>query len=150
VVGLGRNAQLSSSNYYSLEVRTQTKDHVGEVRSSIDLPDYIKKNANFKSKWHHIAVAYREGRLKIYVDQNRLYSLQDLGIRPRAIAFGATGDQAEPATLANVRIANGAGIRIGDTKFTDARIVTHGINFDTDKATLRPESMGTFNAIAKS
>jgi len=32
-------------------------------------------------------------------------------------------------------------------KFTDAKIVTHGINFDVDKATLRPESMGTLNQI---
>jgi len=49
--------------------------------------------------------------------------------------------------LANVRIANGAGIKIVDKKFTDAKIVTHGINFDTDKATLKPESMGTLNMI---
>ena len=140
---------LSNSNYYSLDVRTQTKDHVGEVRASVDLPEYIKKNPSFKNQWHHIAVAFREGRLKIYVDQNRLYSLQDLGVRPRAVAFGAMGEQTKPATLANVRIANGAGIKIGDTKFTDAKIVTHGINFDSDKATIKPQCMGTFNAVAK-
>jgi outer membrane protein OmpA-like peptidoglycan-associated protein len=34
-------------------------------------------------------------------------------------------------------------------KFTDAKIVTHGINFDVDKATLRPESMGTLNQIKR-
>lgn len=34
-------------------------------------------------------------------------------------------------------------------KFTAAKIVTHGINFDVDKATLRPESMGTLNMIVK-
>jgi outer membrane protein OmpA-like peptidoglycan-associated protein len=103
----------------------------------------------FKNQWHHIAVAFREGRLKIYVDQFRVYSLQDLGVHPQAIALGAAGDRAKPATLANVRIANGAGIKISDTKFTDAKIVTHGINFDTDKATIKPESMGTFNSVAK-
>ena len=32
-------------------------------------------------------------------------------------------------------------------KFTDAKIVTHGINFDVDRATLRPESMGVLNQI---
>ena len=32
-------------------------------------------------------------------------------------------------------------------KFTQTKIVTHGINFDVDKATLRPESMGTLNQI---
>ena len=34
-------------------------------------------------------------------------------------------------------------------KFTDAKIVTHGINFDIDKATIRPESMGTLNMIVQ-
>ncbi len=34
-------------------------------------------------------------------------------------------------------------------KFTDAKIVTHGINFDVDKATIRPESMGTLNMIVQ-
>jgi outer membrane protein OmpA-like peptidoglycan-associated protein len=32
-------------------------------------------------------------------------------------------------------------------KFTDAKIITHGINFDIDKASIRPESMGTLNMI---
>jgi OOP family OmpA-OmpF porin len=34
-------------------------------------------------------------------------------------------------------------------KFTDAKIVTHGINFDVNKATIKPESMGTLNGIVK-
>ena len=32
-------------------------------------------------------------------------------------------------------------------KFTDTKIITHGINFDVDQATLRPESMGVLNQI---
>ncbi len=32
-------------------------------------------------------------------------------------------------------------------KFTEAKIVTHGINFDVDQATIRPESMGVLNQI---
>jgi OmpA-OmpF porin, OOP family len=34
-------------------------------------------------------------------------------------------------------------------KFTDAKIVTHGINFDVNKAVIKPESMGTLNAIVQ-
>jgi outer membrane protein OmpA-like peptidoglycan-associated protein len=101
----------------------------------------------FKNQWHHIAIAFKEGRLKVYVDQYRVYSIQDLGVRPQAIGFGATGDSAKPAVISNMRIANGAGIKIVDKKFTDAKIVTHGINFDNDRATIKPESMGTLNLI---
>jgi OmpA-OmpF porin, OOP family len=37
---------------------------------------------------------------------------------------------------------------IGKT-FTEAKIVTHGINFDVDKSSLKPESMGTLNMILR-
>jgi outer membrane protein OmpA-like peptidoglycan-associated protein len=139
---------LSGNNFYDLQIQTHTPNHADELSVRTALPETMQK-PGFKNQWHHIAVAFREGRLKIYVDQARVYSLQDLGVRPQALAFGAAGQQAKPAVLANVRIANGAGIKIGETKFTEAKIVTHGINFDTDKATLKPESMGTFNMVAK-
>jgi outer membrane protein OmpA-like peptidoglycan-associated protein len=34
-------------------------------------------------------------------------------------------------------------------KFTEAKIVTHGITFDIDKSDIKPESMGTLNMIVK-
>lgn len=34
-------------------------------------------------------------------------------------------------------------------KFTDPKIITHGITFDVDKANIKPESMGTLNMIVK-
>jgi outer membrane protein OmpA-like peptidoglycan-associated protein len=111
-------------------------------------PDFMQRK-DFLNRWHHFALAFKDGRLKVYVDQFRVYSLQDLKARPRALAFDSSGEQSKPDVIANVRITNGAGIKISDTKFTDAKIVTHGINFDTDKATLKPESMGTFNLVAK-
>jgi outer membrane protein OmpA-like peptidoglycan-associated protein len=109
-------------------------------------PDFMHRD-DFLNRWHHFALAYKEGRLKIYVDQYRIYSLQDLKVRPRALAFDSSGDTAHPDLISNVRIANGAGIKIIDKKFTDAKIVTHGINFDNDSAILKPESMGTLNMI---
>ena len=109
-------------------------------------PDFMQ-GKDFLNRWHHFALAYKDGRLKIYVDQFRVYSLQELKARPRALAFDASGEPSRPDIITNVRIADGAGIKLGEKKFTDARIVTHGINFDNDQATLRPESMGTLNRI---
>jgi outer membrane protein OmpA-like peptidoglycan-associated protein len=34
-------------------------------------------------------------------------------------------------------------------KFTESKIITHGINFDVDKAAIKPESMGTLNMIVQ-
>jgi outer membrane protein OmpA-like peptidoglycan-associated protein len=49
----------------------------------------------------------------------------------------------------NIKLANGGGMNIIGKKFTDAKIITHGITFDVDKATIKPESMGTLNGIAQ-
>jgi len=52
-----------------------------------------------------------------------------------------------PIVFKNFRIAEGGNMNMIGQKFTDARIITHGINFDVDKAIIRPESMGTLNMI---
>ena len=64
-----------------------------------------------------------------------------------SIEIGGIGSQDNPLVYSNFRIASGGGMNMIGQKFTDAKIVTHGINFDVDKATLRPESMGTLNQI---
>jgi outer membrane protein OmpA-like peptidoglycan-associated protein len=132
--------RLGWNNWGDIEIRRP--DATVQQRN----PDFMHRN-DFLNRWHHFALAFKDGRLKVYVDQFRVYALQDLKARPKAFAFDSSGDQSHPDVIANVRIANGAGIKIVDKKFTDAKIVTHGINFDNDKATLKPESMGTLNMI---
>ena len=110
-------------------------------------PEVVGQDS-FYGRWHHYAIAYKKGRLKLYLDQYRVYSHQNVGVAPKQFAFISAGEQGKPDVIANLRVASGAGIKIVDKKFTDAKIVTHGINFDTDQATLRPESMGTFNMVA--
>jgi outer membrane protein OmpA-like peptidoglycan-associated protein len=51
--------------------------------------------------------------------------------------------------VTNIKVAEGGGMNMIGKKFTDAKIVTHGINFDVDKSTIRPESMGTLNMIVQ-
>ena len=99
---------------------------------------------NFVNKWHHVAIAYKNKQMKIYLDQNRLYvipEVKDDGINKFAIRV--TGK----CVVTNIRIAEGGGMNMIGQKFTDAKIVTHGINFDVDKSTIKPESMGTLNMI---
>ncbi len=61
--------------------------------------------------------------------------------------MGGTAETDHPIIFRNVRMASGGGMNMLGKKFTDAKIVTHGINFDVDSATLRPESMGVLNQI---
>lgn len=110
------------------------------------LPPAIREEA-FDNKWHHVAMVYRQPQMKVYVDQYRVLTIPDAKFVPQSVVFEGIGSQEKPITFRNVRIASGGGMNLVGRKFTDAKIVTHGINFDVDKATLRPESMGTLNQI---
>jgi OmpA-OmpF porin, OOP family len=112
---------------------------------SKQIPDGMN-NENFVNKWHHIAIAYKNKQMKIYLDQIRLYvipEVKDAGINKFGIRV------AGKCVVTNIRIAEGGGMNMLGQKFTDAKIVTHGINFDIDKSTIRPESMGTLNMIVQ-
>ena len=102
----------------------------------------------YLNKWHHIAIAYKNNQVKVYVDQYRVVVAPNLGFKPRAFDIEGMGDPNTPIIITNMRVANGGGMNMLGKKFTDAKLITHGINFDIDKATIKPESMGTLNMIA--
>jgi OOP family OmpA-OmpF porin len=101
----------------------------------------------FRGHWRHVAIAVKNGQLKVYVDQYRSLVVPNMHGSFSSIEIGGIGSQDNPLVYSNFRIASGGGMNMIGQKFTDAKIVTHGINFDVDKATLRPESMGTLNQI---
>ena len=126
--------------------RDEASYEADSVHLAGSLPPAIRDDA-FDNKWHHVAVVYRKPQMKIYVDQYRVLTVPDAKFVPQSLVFEGIGDQEKPITFRNVRLASGGGMNMVGKKFTDAKIVTHGINFDVDKATLRPESMGTLNQI---
>ncbi len=106
-------------------------------------------NESYFNKWHHIALAYKTDQLKIYVDQYRVLTIPSCGLSPATAEFDGIGSSKNPIIITNVKIAKGAGMYVAGQKFSDTKIVTHGINFDVNKATIRPESMGTLNNIVQ-
>jgi outer membrane protein OmpA-like peptidoglycan-associated protein len=109
------------------------------------MPDDVGSE-NFVNKWHHLAIAYRNKQMKIYLDQNRLYvipEVKDAGLNKFGVRVSGK------CVVTNIRLAEGGGMNMLGKKFTDAKIVTHGINFDVDKAIIKPESMGTLNMIVQ-
>lgn len=107
-----------------------------------------ENDATYLSKWHHCAMIYKNHQLKCYIDQNRILVIPNVDFIPTAFGFGGIGDQQHPIVIANIRAAKGGKMNMIGKKFTESKIVTHGINFDVDKATIKPESMGTLNMIA--
>jgi outer membrane protein OmpA-like peptidoglycan-associated protein len=81
------------------------------------------------------------------VDQYRILTVPNLDAVPTAFGFEGVGIQDHPTVITNVRLASGGNMNMIGKKFTEAKIVTHGITFDIDKSDIKPESMGTLNMI---
>ncbi|OQP57685.1 hypothetical protein A3860_08620 [Niastella vici] len=119
----------------------------GGVKLSRDYsPDLA---ANFDNNWHHVAIAIKNHQLKVYVDQFRVLVIPDTKEDYTSLSFAGIGDEKNPVIFKNVRVATGGGMNMIGKKFTDSKIVTHGINFDYNKAIIKPESMGTLNMIVQ-
>ena len=121
---------------------------------SRDFPGPYKANypgdsKGFKNKWHHCALIVKNGTIKCYVDQYRVLVIPNIDFAPASVQFGGYGPNDNPLIFNDVRIASGGNMNSVAKKFTDAKIVTHGINFDIDKATIQAQSMGTLNMIVK-
>ncbi|MFI5139169.1 MAG: OmpA family protein [Sphingobacteriales bacterium] len=104
----------------------------------------------FDEKWHHAAIIYKNGQIKVYVDQFRVCVNPNIDNLPLRLSFDDLAfSKNNPIIFTNIKLASGGGMNMIGKKFTDAKIVTHGINFDVNKAVIRPESMGTLNEIVK-
>lgn len=103
---------------------------------------------HFNGKWHHAAMIKKGNQIKCYEDQYRVMVMPDCGsCKMSFVEVGGIGSLESPLIFKNFRIAEGGNMNMIGQKFTDAKIITHGINFDVDKSTIRPESMGTLNMI---
>ena len=111
---------------------------------SVDFPSSLDAGTNDAMHWHHIAIAINKGQGKVYVDQYRVANVNNLTGKATAVIFDINGY--ETSFYKNIRIASG-GIDIYKMISTNSKIIMHGILFDTDKATLKPESMGSVNQI---
>jgi Outer membrane protein and related peptidoglycan-associated (lipo)proteins len=121
----------------------------GPVHFSKSYSENMGGEENFNNKWHHVSMAYKNHQLKVYVDQNRILTVPDTKAEFYNVQFGGIGDEKNPIIFKNVRIASGGNMNMLGKKFTESKIITHGINFDIDKATIKPESMGTLNMIVQ-
>jgi OOP family OmpA-OmpF porin len=102
---------------------------------------------NFYNKWHHIALAYKNNQLKVYVDDQRLLVMPNIAFQPVSMDIHGSATQDFPIVFTNVKIAEGGKMNMLDKIMTDGKIITHGILFDVNKATIKPESMGVLNQI---
>jgi outer membrane protein OmpA-like peptidoglycan-associated protein len=95
--------------------------------------------------WHHIAFYIHKNIGKVYIDQYRVNATNGLPAGAGKIDIKA---DRYGIKIKNFRLAAG-----GDDKYnkvvTDGKFITHGILFDVNKSTIKPESMGALNEVFK-
>ncbi len=134
----------SPSGYTSIKIQ---HNQMGWTNSFSEISDQSLP----EKRWVHIAIAYTNGKLKAYLDETRLINVPRIDFDPKGLTlytyiFGTL--QEGHYYVKNVRIAEG-GVKYYDRFLQDGKIVTNGIRFDVNKATIKPESMGVINSIYK-
>ena len=114
--------------------------------SEIVFPKELETSMQQPGTWHHIAVYVHKNIAKAYIDGYRVSSTNTL---PTGIEkINLKGNANYGYKIKNFRIAAG-----GDDKYnklvTDGKFISHGILFDVNKSTIKPESMGALNEIVK-
>jgi outer membrane protein OmpA-like peptidoglycan-associated protein len=112
-------------------------------------PDKNNSSWNEKSHWTHVSIAYTKGKLKVYLDDTRVINIPRYQKNPTGLtlqAYWADMSDDKAFYVKNVRIAKG-GVKYYDRVLSEGKIIVNGIKFDTNKATLKPESMGPINKI---
>ena len=151
-----RPAQGNRFTLYLFDRKNQEYFEGAEIEINLERADiagivseYESGKSNDQGNWMHISLAFTKGKLKIYIDENRLINIPHYEGNPSGLSFQAYwADSAEGKTwyMKNVRIAKG-GVKYYDRVLSEGKIVCNGIRFDVNKATLKPESMGPINKI---
>ena len=112
-------------------------------------PGYKSGMYDKTPKWRHVAISFNKRALKVYLDDARVLNIPNLGYNPTGFSLGKQSVEGkDPGYTKNFRIAKGA-VPLYDKFLTDGKFVTTGIKFDVNKATIKPESIGTINYVVK-
>jgi OmpA-OmpF porin, OOP family len=116
----------------------------------VDAGDEDKQRVEFswrKGEPNGYAIWFQDGRLRVYLNGKRLVDLNQLKLSFDNARLMLSGD-ALPVSFGAFRIAQSVP-DISKTILSSGRYVTHGIQFDVNNATLKPESRPVLQQIAE-
>lgn len=104
---------------------------------------------NWQGKWKHIAISFNKRSLKLYLDEERMLNIPNLGYKPGMFSIGVNFDpnHIKMCSIKNIRVNEG-GKKLYDRILAEGKFITRGILFEVNKANITPQSMGTINEIA--
>lgn len=138
------NAISGSTPTYGFQTYNETDHWIGAANQ-----EFAKQAVNpTQDNWRHVSVYINKNIGKLYVDQHRIGMINQ--VNPGHVGkleFEVTTNE-NPILFKNFRIAAG-GSDAYNKVVTDGKFIAYGIQFDVNKATLKPESMGTINEFVK-
>jgi outer membrane protein OmpA-like peptidoglycan-associated protein len=129
------------------KIHSNSQTFLGGVNAgAVNVSDEVKTALNTNNIWHHIAIYVRKNIAKAYIGSSRVQATNNFPAGAARLAIRTDGNYG--FKIKNFRLAAG-----GDDKYnkivTDGKFITHGIQFDVAQATIKPESMGAINEVAK-
>ncbi len=145
--GIGNSARIDGKNVSPIEIGW---NHVTMGQFGGKTKSYVDEKKNWRPKWKHIAIAFNKRSLKVYMNEERMLNIPNLGYKPKMFSIGGHYDDRNinMSSIKNIRINEG-GKKLYDRIVAEGKIVTHGILFDVNKSTIKNESMGTINEIVE-
>ena len=99
--------------------------------------------------WRHLSISFNKRAYKVYLDGKRLVNIPNIKTPPKSFSISALSHNSAKdryALAKNIRLAEG-GVPLYKRLMTDGKFVTSDILFETNKATLKPESMSTIKQV---
>ena len=96
-------------------------------------------------QWHHLAMAYKNKQIKIYVDHYTVLVIPDCGFEPVSLLFGGSLN----VKIKNVKIAARGNMNMLDKILTDGKFISHAIKFDSGKSNIKGEGPDFLNDLAR-
>lgn len=112
-----------------------------------DNPEEVRAE-NYFNKWIHYAIAVKGSQLKVYVNQHRVLSVPEVTFKATSVLVSGDASEGKSMAFKNFKLAAGGDQNLIGKAFTEGKYISHGINFDVNKAVIKPASMGEINAIA--
>ena len=145
--GTGGSAAKAGKIIYPIEI-AWNEVKMGEFGGRT--ASFTKEQENFQGEWKHIAISFNTRSLKLYLDEERILNIPNLGYKPSTFSIGADFDDQsiKMSSIKNIKVNEG-GKKLYDRVLADGKFVTRGILFEVNKANITPQSMGTINEIVK-
>ena len=143
--GTGNSAKIDGKTVTPIEL---SWNNVKMGQFGGNTSSFLDEKKNWQPKWKHIAISFNKRSLKLYMDEERMLNIPNLGFKPKMFSIGGHYDDRyiKMSSVKNIRVNEG-GKKLYDKVVADGKFVTRGILFEVNKATINGESMGTINEI---